>query len=99
MCTAAMGFALMFPLYALGGFGGGDLKLVVAIGAATRAFGAVVRFVLGGRFRRAAGDRGPGPRTPQPGVCAGDRLRFVAVLDSSGVCGPCDGVVSCPVSE
>ncbi len=31
---AAMGFALMFPLYALGGFGGGDLKLVVAIGAA-----------------------------------------------------------------
>ena len=31
---AALGFALMFPLYALGGFGGGDLKLVVAIGAA-----------------------------------------------------------------
>ncbi|HEX4070076.1 MAG TPA: prepilin peptidase [Planctomycetaceae bacterium] len=31
---AALGFALMFPLYALGGFGGGDLKLVVAIGSA-----------------------------------------------------------------
>jgi prepilin peptidase CpaA len=31
---AALGFAVMFPLYALGGFGGGDLKLVVAIGAA-----------------------------------------------------------------
>ncbi len=31
---AALGFALTFPLYALGGFGGGDLKLVVAIGAA-----------------------------------------------------------------
>ncbi len=34
VCGAALGFALMFPLYALGGFGGGDLKLVVAIGAA-----------------------------------------------------------------
>jgi prepilin peptidase CpaA len=31
---AALGFALTFPLYALGGFGGGDLKLVVAVGAA-----------------------------------------------------------------
>jgi prepilin peptidase CpaA len=31
---AALGFALTLPLYALGGFGGGDLKLVVAIGAA-----------------------------------------------------------------
>jgi prepilin peptidase CpaA len=31
---AALGFALTFPLYAVGGFGGGDLKLVVAIGAA-----------------------------------------------------------------
>lgn len=31
---AAMAFALTFPLYALGGFGGGDLKLVVAIGSA-----------------------------------------------------------------
>lgn len=30
---AALGFALTLPLYALGGFGGGDLKLVVAIGA------------------------------------------------------------------
>jgi prepilin peptidase CpaA len=31
---AGLGFVLTFPLYALGGFGGGDLKLVVAIGAA-----------------------------------------------------------------
>jgi prepilin peptidase CpaA len=31
---AAMGLALTLPLYALGGFGGGDVKLVVAIGAA-----------------------------------------------------------------
>ena len=31
---AALGFVLTFPLYALGGFGGGDLKLVVALGAA-----------------------------------------------------------------
>jgi prepilin peptidase CpaA len=31
---AALGLALTFPLYALGGFGGGDLKLVVAIGGA-----------------------------------------------------------------
>jgi prepilin peptidase CpaA len=31
---AALGFALTLPLYAVGGFGGGDLKLVVAIGAA-----------------------------------------------------------------
>jgi prepilin peptidase CpaA len=30
---AGLGFALTLPLYALGGFGGGDLKLVVAIGA------------------------------------------------------------------
>lgn len=31
---AALGFVLTFPLYVLGGFGGGDLKLVVALGAA-----------------------------------------------------------------
>jgi prepilin peptidase CpaA len=31
---AVMAFALTLPLYALGGFGGGDLKLLVAIGAA-----------------------------------------------------------------
>jgi prepilin peptidase CpaA len=30
----ATGFALTIPLYALGAFGGGDVKLVVAIGAA-----------------------------------------------------------------
>ena len=33
-CGAALGLALTMPLYALGGFGGGDLKLVVAVGAA-----------------------------------------------------------------
>ncbi len=31
---AGLGFALTLPLYALGGFGGGDVKLVVALGAA-----------------------------------------------------------------
>jgi prepilin peptidase CpaA len=31
---ALLGFALSFPLFALGGFGGGDVKLVVALGAA-----------------------------------------------------------------
>jgi len=31
---AALGLALTLPLYALGGFGGGDVKLVVALGAA-----------------------------------------------------------------
>jgi len=33
-CGAALGFALTLPFYALGGFGGGDLKLIAAIGAA-----------------------------------------------------------------
>jgi prepilin peptidase CpaA len=33
-CGAALGLVLTLPLYALGGFGGGDLKLVVAVGAA-----------------------------------------------------------------
>jgi prepilin peptidase CpaA len=33
-CGAALGLALTLPLYVLGGFGGGDLKLVVAVGAA-----------------------------------------------------------------
>jgi|HubBroStandDraft_4_1064222.scaffolds.fasta_scaffold218948_2 prepilin peptidase CpaA len=31
---AGLGLALTLPLYALGGFGGGDVKLVVALGAA-----------------------------------------------------------------
>jgi prepilin peptidase CpaA len=31
---ALLGLALSFPLFALGGFGGGDVKLVVALGAA-----------------------------------------------------------------
>jgi prepilin peptidase CpaA len=31
---AGLGLALTIPLYALGGFGGGDVKLVVALGAA-----------------------------------------------------------------
>ncbi|HEV3338821.1 MAG TPA: prepilin peptidase [Pirellulales bacterium] len=31
---AALGLALTLPLYALDGFGGGDVKLVVALGAA-----------------------------------------------------------------
>ncbi|HEV7998696.1 MAG TPA: prepilin peptidase [Planctomycetaceae bacterium] len=31
---AALGLAVTLPLYALGGFGGGDVKLVVALGAA-----------------------------------------------------------------
>jgi prepilin peptidase CpaA len=31
---AALGLILTLPLYALGGFGGGDVKLVVALGAA-----------------------------------------------------------------
>jgi prepilin peptidase CpaA len=31
---AVLGLALTLPLYALGGFGGGDVKLVVALGAA-----------------------------------------------------------------
>ena len=31
---AALGLALTLPLYALGGFGGGDVKLVVALGGA-----------------------------------------------------------------
>src|SRR5580700_4956511 len=31
---AALGLALTLPLYGLGGFGGGDVKLVVALGAA-----------------------------------------------------------------
>ncbi len=31
---AALGLAFTIPLYALGGFGGGDVKLVIALGAA-----------------------------------------------------------------
>jgi prepilin peptidase CpaA len=34
LCGAALGLAMSLPLYALGGFGGGDVKLVVAIGSA-----------------------------------------------------------------
>ena len=30
---AAMGFALSFPFFALGGMGGGDVKLITAVGA------------------------------------------------------------------
>ncbi len=78
---AGLGFALTLPFYALGGFGGGDVKLVVALGAALGPFALLSTLfwvaVSGGALALLAAFRGRRDLAYVPAIAIGLLVYFV----------------------
>ncbi len=78
---AGLGFALTLPFYALGGLGGGDVKLVVALGAALGPFALLSTLfwvaVSGGALALLAAIRGRRDLAYVPAIAIGLLVYFV----------------------